>query len=451
MDQNLQEETSIERIRQISHVVEIEKKVMMDELIISPDILDTKGDRYKGWGINEKRGGEAYIPPLDGWVGIGLNVWNKYGNNNWLSYRNVEGEYSIAYYGLNNYLNDKGTMINELQYFISDITKVIDEREYQKENDKRSGFLEFFRDPCGGGVCLFQDPKIAEHCAGIINLFGTDYKILLMCRVNPKKIRQPVDHDKFWILNPTPDEIRPYRILLKKVLNSPLLDNELITYTSPVDYIMNAINSKNFDFYQLKTTNRFNNKITHEIINGKIGPLVEDDIFIIKYYSSECYRPLNKYMFNKEISTTSPFGFEQKELDSAICCLQNVLKKYVNVENDTIVYRGITNKFPDNINVGSQFYFSSFVSTSTSKEIARRFIKSKNGTFMTITIRNNGTDERHPNYCLNIEKISLLPEEKEILLCSHCYFQVTNIQRNEKIDYVDLLCKGYLLDNYENS
>ena len=70
---------------------------------------------------------------------------------------------------------------------------------------------------------------------------------------------------------------------------------------------------------------------------------------------------------------------------------------------------------------------------------------------MTITIRNNGIDKRHPNYCLNIEKISLLPEEKEILLCSHCYFQVTNIQRNEKIDYVDLLCKGYLLDNYENS
>ena len=135
-------------------------------------------------------------------------------------------------------------MINDLNFFINDITKVIHEREYQKENNKRTGFLGFFRDPCGGGVCLFQDPKIAEHCAGIINLFGTDYKILLMCRVNPKKIRQPVDHDKFWILNPTPDEIRPYRILLKKVLNSPLFDNQLnklITYTSPVDYIMNAI------------------------------------------------------------------------------------------------------------------------------------------------------------------------------------------------------------------
>ena len=343
-------------------------------------------------------------------------------------------------------------MVNDLNIFINDITKIIHEREYQMEKNKRTGFLGFFRDSCGGGVCLFQDPKIAEHCAGVINLFGIDYKILLMCRVNPKKIRQPVDHDKFWILNPTPDEIRPYRILLKKALNSPLLDNQLnklITNTSPVDYIMNAINSNNFDdFYNLKTTKLFNNEIAHQIINGNIGPLFDNDIFIIKFYSSDYYRPLNKYMLNKGISTTS--SFNQIQLDSAICCLQNVLKKYVNVDNDTIVYRGMPYKFPGNIGVGSQFYFSPFVSTSTSEKVARRFMKSKNGTFMTITIRNNGTDIRHPNYCLNIEKISLHPEEKEILICSHCYFQVTSIQRNDKVDYVDLLCKGYLLDNQEN-
>ena len=41
IDQSLQEETDIERIRQIENVVEIEKKAMLDELIISPDILDT--------------------------------------------------------------------------------------------------------------------------------------------------------------------------------------------------------------------------------------------------------------------------------------------------------------------------------------------------------------------------------------------------------------------------
>ena len=31
-----------------------------------------------------------------------------------------------------------------------------------------------------------------------------------MCRINPKKKRQPRNYKYFWILNPTPDEIRPY-------------------------------------------------------------------------------------------------------------------------------------------------------------------------------------------------------------------------------------------------
>ena len=67
---------------------------------------------------------------------------------------------------------------------------------------------------------------------------------------------------------------------------------------------------------------------------------------------------------------------------------------------------------------------------------------------MTITIQNNGTDQNHPNYCLNIESFSLSKKQKEILICSHCYFQVTSMNRSSGIDYVDLVCKGYLLDNY---
>ena len=118
-------------------------------------------------------------------------------------------------------------MINELNNAVNDIKRSIAERVFQTEDDKRTGFLGLMRKKCGGGICLFQDPKLAENCAGIINIFGIEYKILLMCRVYPKKIRQPVNHNKFWILNPTPDEIRPYRILLKKIRNSPLIDGKL--------------------------------------------------------------------------------------------------------------------------------------------------------------------------------------------------------------------------------
>ena len=466
IDQSLQEDTDIERIKQIENVVEIEKKSMIDELVISPDILDTKGDRHKGWGINEKRGGEKYIPPLDGWVGIGLKVIDKYENNNWLDYKNLEGEYSIAYYGLNNYLNEKYSMINDINYFVEDITKIISEREFQTEDDIRTGFLGFFRGKCGGGVCLFQDPKFAENSAGTIHLCGIDYKMIIMCRVNPKKIRQPKNHENYWILNPTPDEIRPYRILLKKVVNFPLLDNKLITYSSPVDYILNAIKSNNFEFYDLKTDDRFNNRIGHEINNGIIGKLYENEIFIIRFYSSMYFIPINYYMFKSNegkgivLDTfESPCGcketgFSKSELDSAICCLQHVLKKNKNVENGTIVYRGISNKFPENMNIGSKFYFSAFISTSTDIKIADEFRKEgikKNGegggTLMKIFIHNNGTDRNHPNYCLNIENYSLSPEQKEILICSHCYFEIIKMKRSDDIDYVDLVCKGYLLDN----
>ena len=251
VDQNYHEDGIIHRLKG-GDVIEIEKRVMIDEQILSLDILDPKGDRSEGWGINERRGGEKYIPPLDGWVGIGLKVWDKYENNKWLDYRNNEGEYSIAYYGLCNYLNDRDMIINDLNRYVGDIRKTISERTFQNEDDKRTGFLWFGRKKCGGGICLFQDPKLAECCAGIVNIYGNEYKILLMCRVNPQKIRQPVDHENFWILNPTPDEIRPYRILFKKVINSPLLDNRLIINVSPVDYIMNAINSNDFSFYRIK-------------------------------------------------------------------------------------------------------------------------------------------------------------------------------------------------------
>ena len=39
---------------------------------------------------------------------------------------------------------------------------------------------------------------------------------VLKVRVKPDKIRAPVGYSNYWILNPTTDEIRPYRILIKE-------------------------------------------------------------------------------------------------------------------------------------------------------------------------------------------------------------------------------------------
>ena len=73
-----------------------------------------------------------------------------------------------------------------------------------------------------------------------------------MCRVNSKKIRQPKNFRECWILNPTPDEVRPYRILIKKVPISPLagaLNDKIVTTISPINYILSAIKSNDLSFH----------------------------------------------------------------------------------------------------------------------------------------------------------------------------------------------------------
>ena len=86
--------------------IEIFKKILLDEILLSSELLDSKGDKSSEWSVNSTRGGEKYIPPLNGWVGIGLKVLDKYENNDWISNKNIKGEYSVAYYGINHYLND---------------------------------------------------------------------------------------------------------------------------------------------------------------------------------------------------------------------------------------------------------------------------------------------------------------------------------------------------------
>ena len=69
----------------------------------------------------------------------------------------------------------------------------------------------------GCGIYLTPNPEIMEQYAQIqsfINI-GKKVKLGLMLRVKPDKIRCSSDNLDDWILNPTTDEIRPYRILLK--------------------------------------------------------------------------------------------------------------------------------------------------------------------------------------------------------------------------------------------
>ena len=105
-----------------------------------------------------------------------------------------------------------------------------------------------------------------------------------------------------------------------------------------------------------------------------------------------------------------------------------------------VVYRGINLKFPPEVGIGSKFYFREFVSTSKNREVVEPY--AYKGTILVITIKNNGNN-RHQNYCLDISHLSQFKDEEEILINSHCYYTITNIEHDNEIDIVYMNCEGY--------
>ena len=171
---------------------------------ISPDMFDIRWNK-SNWSkkTNKFRGGKSYNPPI-GYIGHGLRVLNEYDNDNtWIGNSNCDGEWPVAYHGTN--LNAAvSILVNGLkkgnrQAFKNDI------------NINKKGI--FGEKVIGEGVYLTPFIKIADHYSAPIN----GYKCVLMCRVNPNKIRVPQNEKKYWILNGNFNEIRPYRLLIKKI------------------------------------------------------------------------------------------------------------------------------------------------------------------------------------------------------------------------------------------
>ena len=216
------------------------------ELLIDEKILDRKWNKNRNLNQNKRKKGEVnYIPPSNEWIGIGLKVNNKYDrqNNNWLWDNNKNGEYAVAYIGMNDYGNKNLTQI------IEDLNFEINTIFNNEKNIRSIGFINaLFGNNCGNGVLLFQNPKIAENYASIRKINNEQIKILIMCRVYSKKIRQPEIFKDCWILNPTTEEIRPYRILIKAIPPYKDENNYINVAKFPVDYIISAIKSNDFSF-----------------------------------------------------------------------------------------------------------------------------------------------------------------------------------------------------------
>ena len=71
----------------------------------------------------------------------------------------------------------------------------------------------------GEGVYCTPNIETAEEYAGISTINDIQYKTVFMLRVKPDVIRGcECDFAKdYWVVNGTNDEIRPYRLLYKKV------------------------------------------------------------------------------------------------------------------------------------------------------------------------------------------------------------------------------------------
>ena len=201
---------------ELGKLKQIEKGIIIDGCILNPSMLDYRGNNKDGgWAKKgEKRGGEEYIPPI-GWIGYGLKVFDVYdgGDNTWIGYSNCKGEWCVAYHGVARCEKNKKE--------VSKITGLITKSGFKASTSGAATNHDDIRHPgkkCGLGVYCTPDINYIDNnnLAGITEFNGEYYKCTLMLRVNPEKIRQSKDLPKEYILEANTDEIKPYRILLKK-------------------------------------------------------------------------------------------------------------------------------------------------------------------------------------------------------------------------------------------
>jgi len=416
----------IEKIELNNNNIDFRK--IFKALRITESMVNIERIKNGGWEQNIiKLGGEDYIPPSNDWIGIGLKdkpvkisyFELKCGmiNIKKIKEKSDEDKYAIAYIGI------KGNI--EFVYLDKYLNSENKSLFSEVKNIRYEGYKVFFYSKsfgkCGKGIIMFQNPKYAENYSSIFKINGIRIKVLLMCRVNPKRIRQPEIFKDCWILDANSQEIKPYSILIKIMPSSTFIEeNNFIVTQYPIRYIFDALKSKNFSF---KSHNNIKNALE-------------------EYMSNNNYNILDSYLLKKEIIDTK---YSEENLKSWIFCIHNEIKHIYNVKDGTIVYKGINSKFPFEVGIGSIFYSRGFLSATYEKKIAENCATGPDATVMVITILNNGTNG-FENYCCKPGWFSLSKYEKEIIFTSLCSFIVTDISHIGNKDYISVICEGFLFD-----
>ena len=409
------EEKILEKELKKEGIIDFFSRPLLEGCRLSQNIFNPKYNKYYNQILkHQKRGGEEYIQPLE-WTVYGMNVSGKYdfGNNTWLGNNNSIGEFAVAYYGINNLVNKNMNMMNNIMSLMGNLET--GQTFVGVKNIRKQGHS------CKAGAYFYKNPKYAENSSEIIKIAGFEYKVMFMCRVKPSKIMQPENFKDCWILSPTPDEVRPYKILIKKIPKSPLAIQSMSVIKMcrdplPPPIYFQILNEKNESFYQKKVNN---------------FPNLTDFDYVLKLYSQAS--TINNFLRNPQ----NP-SIDNK---SNVWCLHKAITQNINnVPNGTLVYRGVCFKLPNDLGIGQKFYFPEFLSTSTDIKIAQDI--ALNGTLMYISIQNNGVNGKKI-YCRNIEYISDYPFQKEILFTAYCQFRITKIEKTPNLDYLYLTCEGH--------
>ena len=194
---------------ELTKLKEIYSDVIMEGCKLSKNQLDSTGNVSDGLEEGKYIGGKLYNSPKKGWTGIGLNVFNKYEDNEWVGCNNSDGEWCVAYHGIG-----RGLEIDQ----VKDTKGKIIKGTFKKGSNQVHKDCYDINHPgniVGEGVYLTPNIDTASEYCGSSEINGKKYQIVLMVRVKPQAIRQCECHKEFWVVNGTTDEIRPYRILYR--------------------------------------------------------------------------------------------------------------------------------------------------------------------------------------------------------------------------------------------
>ena len=124
---------------------------------------------------------------------------------------NIEGEWCVAYHGVGNEKDSES---------VKKITGAIIGDTFKKGEGQTHSYCEDQYHPgkkVGEGVYCTPNIATAEGYAGTSKINNDSYKTVLMVRVKPEAIRGCLNSEDYWVVNDKTDEIRPYRILYKKI------------------------------------------------------------------------------------------------------------------------------------------------------------------------------------------------------------------------------------------